>query len=263
VKVCSFEGCGRRVVAHGLCTGHNAQVRKGRELTPIKPAGRQRCTVEGCGHLVNAGGLCSTHYAQHRQVAGPACSFSGCDGRVFGHGLCPGHNRQRRLGIPLHPLRPSGSDVIIEGDSAKVPIFNNRAAVVAHALIDARDAALVRERTWCLSRGYAVSGVRTGPRQMHRLILDCPSGLEVDHINGDKLDNRRSNLRIVTRAQNAQNVPRSKRNVYRQPRGSYMVLVTSGRRQHYGGTFRDLHEAHEAAARLRSDLLPFAVEGRK
>lgn len=47
---------------------------------------------------------------------------------------------------------------------------------------------------------YATAKVR-----MHRLIIDCPKGLHVDHINGDTLDNRKCNLRICTNAQNQQN----------------------------------------------------------
>ncbi|MDT9719147.1 HNH endonuclease [Paenibacillus sp. ClWae2A] len=41
--------------------------------------------------------------------------------------------------------------------------------------------------------------------QLHRWILDPPSDMCVDHINHDTLDNRRSNLRIATKAQNSQN----------------------------------------------------------
>ncbi len=40
---------------------------------------------------------------------------------------------------------------------------------------------------------------------MHRKILCAPPRIEVDHINGDKLDNRRSNLRLCTRAGNQYN----------------------------------------------------------
>lgn len=40
---------------------------------------------------------------------------------------------------------------------------------------------------------------------LHRFIVDCPRDKEVDHINGDTLDNRRSNLRIVSRSENNQN----------------------------------------------------------
>jgi hypothetical protein len=65
---CSFEGCMRPVNSHGLCTSHDAQRRKGRELRPIrlKQAVAAPCAVDGCGVRSSAASsgepLCSKHY---------------------------------------------------------------------------------------------------------------------------------------------------------------------------------------------------------
>lgn len=40
---------------------------------------------------------------------------------------------------------------------------------------------------------------------MHRVVMDCPGDKLIDHINGDKLDNRKSNLRFATQSENMRN----------------------------------------------------------
>ncbi len=61
---------------------------------------------------------------------------------------------------------------------------------------------------WCVSSGYAVRGIsRDGGRQwkMHRVIMKAKKNQWVDHIDGNKLNNQRSNLRFATRLQNSRN----------------------------------------------------------
>lgn len=52
---------------------------------------------------------------------------------------------------------------------------------------------------------YACGYVGGRMINMHRVIMEAPAGLTVDHVNGDGLDNRRANLRIATRSQNNAN----------------------------------------------------------
>lgn len=59
---------------------------------------------------------------------------------------------------------------------------------------------------WCFSNGgYAARRDGNKTMQMHRFIMQPSDEMEVDHINGHKLDNRRCNLRLATRTQNNAN----------------------------------------------------------
>lgn len=75
------------------------------------------------------------------------------------------------------------------------------------ALIDNADFKLVSKHKWYLgSHGYAVTTVAAGKKVlMHRLLMNPPAKQCVDHINGEKLDNRRPNLRNCTPSQISRN----------------------------------------------------------
>jgi len=74
------------------------------------------------------------------------------------------------------------------------------------ATIDAEDFERITKYNWLFDRGYARRRFeRNGVQHcmhMHREVLQATEGFEVDHINGDTLDNRKANLRLVTRQEN-------------------------------------------------------------
>ncbi|MGL5440823.1 MAG: HNH endonuclease [Filifactoraceae bacterium] len=78
------------------------------------------------------------------------------------------------------------------------------------ALIDSEDYDLVAKYKWYMHKGgYAARSIKKNNRTitvfLHRRLVKASSKYVVDHINGDRLDNRKANLRIVTAQQNAFN----------------------------------------------------------
>lgn len=88
------------------------------------------------------------------------------------------------------------------------------------ALVDDEDYEWLNQWNWFSAKGYAcrnskwVNGKRT-QIYMHREIIKTPDGMYTDHINWNKSDNRKSNLRVCTQAQNTYNRKRYNKNGYR------------------------------------------------
>lgn len=79
------------------------------------------------------------------------------------------------------------------------------------AHFDNKDLELVSRYKWYEDHGYARTSSFGKKLYMHRLLMDAKSK-HIDHINGNKLDNRKENLRLCTNAQNRINVNKYKNN---------------------------------------------------
>lgn len=78
-------------------------------------------------------------------------------------------------------------------------------------------------RTGYVQRGFWLAGQGKGTTLMiHRLIMDAPAGMEVDHIDGDKLNNQRCNLRICTHHENQRNRTKLNKNSQSGAKGVYL-----------------------------------------
>jgi len=139
-----------------------------------------------------------------------------------------------------------------------IPLTQGRVAVV-----DAADFEMLSHWNWHSDAGRYpartthVKGTRSSQR-MHRTIMLPGPGQEVDHINGDGLDNRRANLRLCTRTQNNGNQRKARgvsqyKGVYRNNRHQMWVahIGVKGQRVYLGEYAReeDAARAYDDAAR--------------
>lgn len=89
---------------------------------------------------------------------------------------------------------------------------------------------------------------------LHRLVMNAGVGQEVDHINGDGLDNRKENLRFATRQENCRNSPKRAgtlsqfKGVYRDPKsGRWRAYIRVNYRMIWLGYFESERDAALAA----------------
>ena len=132
-------------------------------------------------------------------------------------------------------------------------------------LIDSEDYELVKGFQWriitpmprCPDKRYVMAWRRRMSIYMHRLIAGADSGEEVDHANGNGLDNRKNNLRIATRSQNQANkgkIPMRGRHGTSQYKGvcwdksrnSWAASITVNRRSRGLGRYSSEEEAARA-----------------
>lgn len=122
------------------------------------------------------------------------------------------------------------------------------------AIVDDGDFDWLSQWKWMCVRGYAVRS--TGPRKnrkvvfMHRLVANTPANMETDHINGNKLDNQRRNLRVCTRSQNMSNVGAYRNGTsghkgisWHSERRKWQAYITVNYHRIYLGIFSEISEA--------------------
>jgi hypothetical protein len=143
---------------------------------------------------------------------------------------------------PIRPIR-------IEGNIAYVPLTRGY-----EAAIDAQFAEDVGQWNWCAyEKSNTVYAVRNkaknaGLVRMHRYIMSAPDGFEVDHIDGNGLNNTTSNLRICNRFENMRNRgPHNGKSTkgisWHKKSGKWQARICAGN----GQTYLGLYETREMA----------------
>lgn len=205
---------------------------------------------ENCEHSVPAGGssvpiLICRHKADTHlpwQVVAPKES-------------CANFEQAREL------VLPDITDALAEG-ARLIPLTQDKFAIV-----DAEDYELLSRYNWYAAKDkrsyYAVRNVKRSRIQirMHRIILNAPPGLLVDHINHNGLDNRKANLRLCTPFQNSFN-QRPRRGTSSEYKGvhfykrlkKFMASITLNQKRYHLGYFKSEIDAAKAYDRKAMEL---------
>lgn len=120
-------------------------------------------------------------------------------------------------------------------------------------IIDTDDFEKVKNYCWYISsQGYVCANSRNGNSKrlnIHRIVMDAKKGDLVDHKNWNKLDNRKSNLRLASKSQNNTNIKLKSNNTTGYPgitmnkSGSYVVRISQNGTRIYLGTYKNFEDA--------------------
>jgi hypothetical protein len=149
----------------------------------------------------------------------------------------------------------------------QIPLLSREGVVRAIAFVDAGDWSELTRWSWCFHTGYAARRAPEGLLLMHRQIMGLPKGdpAQVDHMDHDRLNNCRANLRIVTQAEQQQNLPSMGgmsrfRGVSWDARNKkWRATVNFQGRQYSCGRHKDEVAAAMAAEKFRLEHMPCAL----
>lgn len=151
----------------------------------------------------------------------------------------------------------------INGDVVAIDLGNG---ISTNISIESLSAILAMDVEWYAHfdyNRYYVYGKNKGYGfKMHRILTDAPTGMVVDHINGDSLDNTLLNLKVCTQAENIRNRTTLNKNntsdirgvSFHKASGKWRAFVRKDRKQIHVGLFEDKNEAEFAAIQARISL---------
>lgn len=136
------------------------------------------------------------------------CVVPWCTGKRnrSGKGYCRRHYDQiRKYGHILNTRTTHDrNEIIVDAECAYIILADRMGEEIGRVKIDIEDVDLVKAYRWTDNgNGYIRTFIGTTPLYLHRLLTGSHG--EVDHINRDKKDNRRSNLRVVEHYVNCHN----------------------------------------------------------
>jgi len=199
--------------------------------------------------------LCECSCPEHNQVV------------VYGYNLKNGHTKscgclQKENMVIIGSIKKPWKPIEIDDYTYGIPLTQGKIA-----FIDKEDYDKIKDCAWwadydkVLGDSYAKGWINGKNIRMHRLILNVPNEIPVDHIDHNTLNNRKTNLRVCTQSQNCMNKKLQSNNttgykgVYLNKKTKkYRASIRINRKLKHLGYFNTAAEAYKAYKTVAKNL---------
>lgn len=229
------------------------------------------CSKDTLRNFIRANGLYKYYCEQHEIKYNPEYENLKCEvcgdnlniTRFHGIPYCKRHYLQMfRHGKIFDTTIYDRNEILIEGDTAKIIIKNVKQEVVGESIIDVEDVDKIKDYKWYISAKYCITKAINpySGTDIANVIFDDYKN-KYDHINHNRLDNRKVNLRPVTSHQNAMNMGKKNTNKsgvtgVNKERGckttKWIATITYNYKSKWLGSYESFDDA--VKARLKGEI---------
>jgi len=144
------------------------------------------------------------------------------------------------------------NEMVLLNNFCLICLYDRNGRKKAETKIDKEDYEKVKDKKWGLDgRGYVNTKSIGKCVKLHQFLIGKIEKKVIDHINGDKLDNRKNNLRHITSQQNMWNNKKAKGYYFEKRRNKYIVRIKKNGITYGGKGFETEIEAKYEAKKLR------------
>lgn len=197
------------------------------------------------------------------------CLCEWCEEESKHIGYCNRHYQQFKKWGECRFSRGDKNQYVLYDDYAEIILYDKELKEKARAIIDLEDVEKCKPFKWTLRNdGYVSTKKNYKAIKLHRFVMNTPENLHADHENRNRLDNRKSNLKICTQQENNKNKSMyitntsGGRGILKAPtkKIGFIAEIRVNGKLHYLGTFGTFNEALKARKEAELNFYGYTME---
>lgn len=164
-----------------------------------------------------------------------------CGGKYFAKFYCRRHwMQQYKYGKIQERTTRDKNQIIKKGEYYEICLYKQNIEIL-RTKIDKDDYEKIKNYKWGISKNYVYS--KKANMQLHQFLIGKREGFEIDHINGDTLDNRKTNLRHCLHKENTRNRKNAKGYFWNKKIKKWTATISLNYKTKWLGDFENKQDA--------------------